>query len=79
MARLDPAHSPCRPRRASTRQHPCSDHHADIVTSFRLAQEVWRAQAETATGLHETELNEYRTSNPEPQFKDWLANQAPAP
>lgn len=52
--------SPCRiDKGKGARRHRCSPHHADLVESFRLAQEAQNARAEAATSGYATELAAY--------------------
>lgn len=77
MAAIPDRRSPCRIDQAKgTRRHHCSAEHADLVESFRLAQEAQNLRAEAMTLGYATELRAYfdRDDGTERRvtFKHWL-------
>lgn len=47
-------------------------YHADLMESYYLAREAWEAEAEAVTLGYDTEMAEYKATNPPPRFRDWL-------
>jgi hypothetical protein len=46
--------------------------HDDLMDGYYCAREAWEREAEAVTLNYETELAEYKESNPPPTFRMWL-------
>lgn len=42
------------------------------MDSYYCAREAWEREAEAVTLNYDTELAEYKETNPPPLFRDWL-------
>lgn len=54
------------------RERKAPAHVRDAAAAYRDARDAWERQAEAATYGYETELREYRETNPPPRFPDFL-------
>jgi hypothetical protein len=63
----------CRRRATGPRRHHCSEHHADLVESYRLARAAQEERAEAWAIGYATELAVfYRDVEPPILFRTWL-------
>jgi hypothetical protein len=69
----------CRRRATGPRRHHCSEAHADLVESYRLARLAQEARAEAWSAGYATELAAfYRDVERPVTFRDWLTARFPA-
>jgi hypothetical protein len=70
----------CRRKATGPRRHHCSEHHADLVESYRLARAAQEARAEAWAIGYATELAAfYAEVEPPVLFKTWLQDFRSAP